>query len=144
MRRRTWTVIPVALQGAGLHLLEAEREGTFHGSAFHGLAGQIEGTGSRRAVIVDVDHGYAAHADFIERSLAAGGVAIDVSGVSLLDQVVIQIGVLQGLTNGAGPHFDIGSAGARFDERNHADTGNAGFMRHCFSPDSMRRAGCSP
>ncbi|MNP15760.1 hypothetical protein D3C76_1081300 [compost metagenome] len=128
------TVIPVAFQGARLHLLEAEGQGALDGTALDSLASQEQGAGAGGAIVVDVDDRDTAHTHFVQGSLTAGGVAIDVAGVSLLYQVVVQTGIFQGQANGLGAHFDIGAAGARLDELDHADAGNIGFLRHlCFS-----------
>ncbi|MCY1290654.1 hypothetical protein D9M70_398090 [compost metagenome] len=124
------TVVPVALQRARLHLLEAQGDGALDGAAFDGLARQEQGAGAGGAVVVDVDYRNAGHADFVEGGLAAGGVTVDVADVSLLHEVVVQAGILQRQTGSFGAHLDVGAAGARLDEGDHADTGNVGFLRH--------------
>ncbi|MCY1433985.1 hypothetical protein D9M71_500290 [compost metagenome] len=124
------TVVPVALQRARLHLLEAQGDGALDGAAFDGLARQEQGAGAGGAVVVDVEDRDAAHADFVQSSLAAGGVTVDVTDIGLLDQLVVQAGVLQRQAGGFGAHLDVGAAGARLDEGDHADTGNVGFLRH--------------
>ncbi|MCY1449554.1 hypothetical protein D9M71_663000 [compost metagenome] len=137
VRGGTGAIFPVAFQGAGLHLLETEGQGTFDCPAFHGLTRQEQGAGTGGAVVVDVDHRDAAHAHFIERGLAAGGIAIHVAGIGLLYQFVVNACVLQRQANRLGTHFDVSTAGTRLDERNHADADNVRFLRHCFSPDSV-------
>ncbi|MNE41289.1 hypothetical protein D3C80_1353510 [compost metagenome] len=137
MGGRTRSVIPVAFEGTRLHLLKTERKRALHRTAFHRLAGQIQRAGARGAVIVDVNDRYPAQADVIQRRLATGGVAVHITGIRLLDQAIVQVCILQCLTNGAGTHLDVGPAGARFDKRNHANTGNVGFVRHCCSPESL-------
>ncbi|MNN29732.1 hypothetical protein D3C81_1433490 [compost metagenome] len=130
VRGGTRAIIPGAFKGTGLHLFETERQGTLDRTTFHGLARQEQGAGAGGAVVVDVDHRDAAHAHFVECGLATGGVTVDVAGIGLLNQVVIQAGILQGQANGLGAHLDVGAAGARLDERDHADAGNVRFLRH--------------
>ncbi|MNT06206.1 hypothetical protein D3C72_1408620 [compost metagenome] len=117
-------------QGAGLHLLEAQGQGALHRPAFHGLASQVQGSGTRGAVVVDVHYRYAAHAHFVECRLAAGGIAIDISDISLLNQVIVQSCVFQCLASGFSAHFDIRPTGPRLQERDHTNPGNVRFVRH--------------
>ncbi|MNL17264.1 hypothetical protein D3C87_1383480 [compost metagenome] len=132
-------VVPVAFQGAGLHLLETERQRAVDRTAFHSLAREEQCARASGAVVVDVDYRDAAHAHFIKSGLAAGGVAVDVTGIGLLNQFVIQTRILQGQANRLGAHFDVSATGARLDERDHADAGNVRFLRHCCSPDSVKK-----
>ncbi|MCY1545622.1 hypothetical protein D9M68_815730 [compost metagenome] len=64
--------------------------------------------------------------------MATGGVAVDVAGISLLHQFVVDTGVLQRQANGFGTHLDVGTALTGLGELNHADTGDVGFLRHLF------------
>ncbi|MCY1404817.1 hypothetical protein D9M71_200390 [compost metagenome] len=127
---RARTVFPLVLQSTRLHLLEAQGDGALDGAAFHGLASQVQSAGAGGAVVVDVDHRNAGHADFVQGRLAAGGVAVDVADVSLLDQVIVQAGILQSQTGSFSAHLDVGAAGPRLDEGDHANTGNVRFLRH--------------
>ncbi|MNG29929.1 hypothetical protein D3C84_1154400 [compost metagenome] len=74
----------MVFQGTGLHLLEAQGQGAFHRTAFHGLARQEQGAGTGRAVVVDVDDRDTAQADFVQGRLARSGVAIHVTDIGLL------------------------------------------------------------
>ncbi|MCY1297392.1 hypothetical protein D9M70_468300 [compost metagenome] len=134
-------VEPMGLQRAGLHLLEAEGQGAIHRAALHRLASQIERTGAAAAVVVDVDHRNAGEPHFIERRLAAGGVAVDVPGIGLLNLAVVQAGILQRQADGLRAHFDIGTALAGLGKRNHADTGDIDFLRHHFLQGQLTSSG---
>ncbi|MNM76238.1 hypothetical protein D3C81_880560 [compost metagenome] len=123
-------IIEHRTQGAGLHLLEAQGQGAFHGTALHCLASQEQRGGAGGAVVVDVDHRHTAHADFVECRLAAGGITVHVTDIGLLDQVVVQAGVLQRQTGGFSAHLDVRATGARLEKRDHANPGNIRFLRH--------------
>ncbi|MNV05203.1 hypothetical protein D3C71_955300 [compost metagenome] len=130
---RAGTVIPMRSQRAGLHLLEAQRQGALDLTAGHGGAGQIQGSRTGGAVVVDVDHRNTGQADLVQGGLATGGIAEHVAGEGHLDLVVANTGVLQRKAQGLCAHFGVGRAGARLAERNHADAGNDNFVAHVFA-----------
>ncbi|MNR20962.1 hypothetical protein D3C85_1378360 [compost metagenome] len=94
-------------QGTWLHLLETQGQSAFDRPAFHCLASQVQGRGASGTVVVDVHHRHTTHAHFIERRLTAGRVAIDISDISLLYQMVVQACVFQGLASRFSAHLDI-------------------------------------
>ncbi|MCY1459495.1 hypothetical protein D9M71_769770 [compost metagenome] len=59
------TISPEILQGTRLHLLEAKSQGAIDSTAFHRLARHEQRSRAAGAVVVDVDHRDAGHADFI-------------------------------------------------------------------------------
>ncbi|MDT4838661.1 hypothetical protein FQZ97_724230 [compost metagenome] len=126
----TRTVIPVGFQGAGLHLLEAQRQGAIDLAALHGGTGQVQGSGAGGAVVVDVDYRDTGAAHFVESGLAAGGVTVYVAGERHLYLVVAQAGILQRQAHGFGAHVGVARAGARLGEGDHADAGNDNFLAH--------------
>ncbi|MCY1417217.1 hypothetical protein D9M71_327450 [compost metagenome] len=126
------TVGPVRLQGARLHLLEAEGQGAIDDTCLYSLARQVQRSRAAAAVVVDVDHRDPGQADFVQRRLAAGGVAIYVARVGLLHELVVDAGILQRQADRLGTHLDVGTALAGLGERDHADAGNVGFLRHHF------------
>ncbi|MNG83539.1 hypothetical protein D3C79_422640 [compost metagenome] len=136
VRGGTRAVIPDTLQRPGLHLLEAKGQGTVHRPALHRLTCQEQGTGAGGTVVVDVDQRDTAHADFIQRCLATGGITVDITGVGLLDEGVIQASVFQGQAHRLRTHLNIGTAGAWLDERNHTNADNVRFLRHYSAPES--------
>ncbi|MNT21460.1 hypothetical protein D3C72_1568000 [compost metagenome] len=131
-RARGRAVVPVGLQRAGLHLLEAERQHAVGIAQRHGLAGEVQRGGTRRAVVVDVDDGNAGEAHLVQRGLAAGGVAVDVPRVSLLDQLVADAGVGQRAAHGFGAHVGVAGARAGLCERDHAHAADDDFLAHVF------------
>ena len=60
-----------------------------------GLAGEEEGRRPRRAVVVDVEHRNTGQAHPVNGSLSGGGVAIDVTGVDLLNIGIGQARVVE-------------------------------------------------
>ncbi|MNE41958.1 hypothetical protein D3C80_1360610 [compost metagenome] len=124
------TISPEILQRTRLHLLEAKGQGAIDSAAFHRLARHEQRGRAAGAVVVDVDHRNAGHADFIQRRLAAGGVAIDITGIGLLHQLITDTGILQRLAHSLGAHLDVAGAGTGLGELDHADTGNIGFLGH--------------
>ena len=65
----------LAAERSLLHLFETEREGAVGAPAADKLEGEVEGRGSRRAVVVDVVDGDAGHAGLVEGPLPACRVA---------------------------------------------------------------------
>ncbi|MNN04654.1 hypothetical protein D3C81_1173840 [compost metagenome] len=126
----TRTIIPMRLQCAGLHLLEAQRQGAIDLAALHGGTGQVQGSGAGGAVVVDVDHRDTGAAHFVQGSLAAGGVTVDIAGEGHLYLVVAQTGIFQRQAHGFGAHVGVARARARFGEGDHADPGNDDFLAH--------------
>ncbi|MNH31863.1 hypothetical protein D3C79_922650 [compost metagenome] len=118
------------LQRTGLHLFEADCQYAIGRTGFDGLARQIKRGGAARAVVIDVDHRNAGHAHFVKHGLATGGVAIGITGVSLLNQRVIDRRIGQGTAHRFGAHLHVGRACARLAERDHADAGNQYFFAH--------------
>ncbi|MNZ75395.1 hypothetical protein D3C78_938700 [compost metagenome] len=130
---------PHGLQRTRVHLLEAEGQGAVHGAALHGLAGQEQGGGAGGAVVVDVDHRDAGHADAVHGLLAAGRIAIDVTGVSLLDIGKLQAGIGQRQADRLLAHHVVGLAGARLGELDHADASDEYLVAHFISPGEFGR-----
>ncbi|KAH9407396.1 hypothetical protein TYRP_012213, partial [Tyrophagus putrescentiae] len=116
--------VPVlGAQRPSLHLLEAHRQDAV-------IAARLQGAGcggQRRrpsgAVVVDVDNGNAGHAEGVERSLATGGVAEDVTGGGKLHTAVLEVGVSQGSLHCHLNQIGVvdGQVEARSGEGRHAD-----------------------
>ncbi|MNT21900.1 hypothetical protein D3C72_1572570 [compost metagenome] len=130
---RLRTVFPLALKGAGLHLFETQRQRTLDRPAFHRLTGQIQGARAGGAIVVDVNHRNTAQTDFIQRRLARGGVTVHITDIGLLHQPIVQSRIAERPARGFGPHLNVGTTGARFQERDHANTGYVRFLRHTHS-----------
>ncbi|MNZ88041.1 hypothetical protein D3C78_1069230 [compost metagenome] len=117
-------------EGARAHLLETQCQGAFRRTAAHGLVGQEQGAGTGGAVVVDVDHRDARHADFVERALAGSGVTVDVAHIGLLDLVVLHTGIGQRGAQGGSRHLGIGRIGAWLDEGDHANPDHIDVATH--------------
>ncbi|MNZ54569.1 hypothetical protein D3C78_724720 [compost metagenome] len=129
----------VGLGRAGLHLLEADRQGALDLTALYRGARQIEGTGTGGAGIVDVEHRNGGAADTVQGSLAAGGVAVDVAGKRHLHLVVVQSGILQRQAHGVAAHLDVAGARSRLGEGDHADAGYYYLVAHAGLQTCLKR-----
>ena len=124
---------PVGEDGAeraGLHLLEAERQHAVERAGLDRLPRQEQRGRAGRAIVVDVDDRDAGHADLVERALAAGGVAVDIADIGLLDHVVADAGIREREPGRFRAHHRVGRVGARLDEGDHADAGNIDARCH--------------
>ena len=86
-------VLELGLDGSGGHLLEAQGQHALGGTAFDRLARQEQRRRAGGAIVVDVDDGDATHAHRVERPLAAGGIAIHIAHIGLLDHGVFDAGI---------------------------------------------------
>ena len=84
---RRLAIFPGGTQRTGLHLFEAKCQGTLNGTTGDCLSRQEYGSGTRRAVVVDVDHRNAGHKRIIKRMLSAGGVTVDIAAIGLFYQL---------------------------------------------------------
>ena len=123
-------VVEGIVERAGEHLLETEGEGAVDDARGHGLTCEVERGGAGRAVVVDVEDRDAGHADFVERALAAGRVAVDVAHVGVLDRVVGEAGIGQREVRGAPGHGGVGFVGTGLDKGDHADAGDEDWIGH--------------
>ena len=122
------TVVEEALEAAGHHLLEADDHDAVGGARGdqlprHGQAGAAGG-----AVVVDVVDGDLGHAELVEDALAAGAVAVAVAGNALVDVVVVDLGVEQGLDAGLKAELRVVDLAAGLDELGHAHAGDVGGL----------------
>lgn len=115
-------VVEEGLERTGHHLLEADDEDAVGGArgdkgAAHGETGAAGG-----AVVVDVVDGHLGHAELVEDALAAGRVAVAVAGDTLVDVVVVDLGVKHGLDTGLEAELSVVNIAAGLDELGHAHT----------------------
>ena len=71
---------------------------------------------ARRAIIIDIVNRDLGHAKLIEYALTAGTIAIAVACDSLVDVVVVDLGVQEGFDAGFETEFGVIDLAARFDE----------------------------
>ncbi|MNJ51989.1 hypothetical protein D3C77_473050 [compost metagenome] len=120
----------MGLQRAGLHLFEAQRQHAIGLTALHRRAGQVQGSGTRGAIVVDVDHWDRCTPNFVESCLATGGVAIDVTAKRHLHLVVGNACIFQRQPDRLSAHLRVAGACTRLGKGNHADPGNNDFFIH--------------
>jgi hypothetical protein len=94
--RRITSIIPEALERPRHHLLEPHNHNTIRTSMGDNIAGQMQTSGARTAVVVHVINWDLGHAELVKDSLATGGVAVAVACDALVDIVVVDLGVKQG------------------------------------------------
>ncbi|MNE59660.1 hypothetical protein D3C80_1547700 [compost metagenome] len=128
--QRARTVGEGAGDGTGDHLLEADGQHDIDHAAGNRLVRQVQRGGAAGAIVVDVQHRNAGHADVVQHALAAGGVTEDIARIGLLDRLVANTSVGQGDTNGLLAHGHVGIVLARLDERDHANPGDDDFLTH--------------
>jgi hypothetical protein len=131
-----------------LHLLEAEGEDAVGDAALDELLGHEQRRRARRAVVVDVVHGDAGHAERVDGALAARRVAVAVADRRLLDRVVWDARVGERLLAGLLRHVRVVPAlGAGLLELGHADSDDEYLASHVLSswlPESGRRTLARP
>ena len=84
------------LEGAGEHFFKSYDHHAVCRAVRHGFARHVEACGAGTAVVVDIVYRDGGHAKLVENALAAGGVAIAVASYSLVDFVVVDLGVKEG------------------------------------------------
>ena len=90
---RVLSILEVTLQTASGHLLEAHDEDCIgHAACNHGAA-EMQTRGASRAVVVNVVDRDLCHAELVEDSLSAGGVAIAVACNASVDVIVVRLSV---------------------------------------------------
>jgi hypothetical protein len=93
---RLAVAVAVEVQGAALHLLEAERQDAVREAAADRAGGEVERGRAGGAVVVHVRDRESGHAELVHGALASGRLAVDVPDVRLLDLVEVDAGIGQG------------------------------------------------
>lgn len=121
-RRARWVlpIIKKRLQTTRHHLFEPHNHHAVGGAAGDILATNGETGGPRRAVVVDIDNGDLGHAKLVKDALAAGRVAVAVAGDALLDVVVGDVCVEEGLDACFEAELGVVDLAAGLDELGHA------------------------
>lgn len=118
--RRILAVLPEALQAAGKHLLEADDEHAVGAAVRDHVATHEQASAARRAVVVDVVHGDARHAELVEDALPAGRVAVAVARHGLVNLVVVDVRVEHRFYARFEAELRVVDFAARLDELRHA------------------------
>lgn len=117
---RVAPIIPETLQTSRHHLLKAHHKDTIRTTMTYNISRQMKTRRASRAIIVDVVNGDLCHAELIEYSLAAGGIAVAVASYTLVYVVVVDLRVKHGLDARLKTEFGVINFSARFDELGHA------------------------
>ncbi len=114
-----------------LHLLEADGEDAVGQAPFDELPGHEERRRARRAVVVDVVDGDAGESELVDGPLAAGRLPVDVPNAGLLDGLVGDHRVLEGLRDGLLHHVGVVPlAGLGLLELRHANADDEHAASH--------------
>ncbi|MCY1524246.1 hypothetical protein D9M68_591730 [compost metagenome] len=112
------------------HLFEAQRERALDLLPLHGLDRQGEGRRAAGAVVVHVEDRDAADGHPVERRLPRATVAVDVAAEGLLDQCVVDAGVLERRACSLFAHDVVAFRLTRLAEGHHAHPGDNDFGTH--------------
>ena len=104
---RIFSVFIERLQTSRKHLLKAHNHHAVCHSMLDHVPRHMQACRAGGAVIVDIVDWDLRHAELIEYPLAAGRVAIAVAGDSLVDIVVVDLGVQEGLDAGFKPELGV-------------------------------------
>ena len=114
-------------------MLEPDSKGAIDNAGFNGLPRQEQGGGAGGAVVVDIDNRNAGHPDFIQNTLSAGAVAVDIARIGLLDLVIFDARIFQRHVDRLGAHDRIILILSRLYKGRHADARNDYFLTHDMS-----------
>jgi hypothetical protein len=117
---RVAPIIPETLQTSWHHLLKAHHKDTIRTTMTYDISRQMKTGRASRTVIVDIVNRDLCHAELIEYSLAAGGIAVAVASYTLVYVVVVDLRIQHGLDARLKTELGVINFSARFDELGHA------------------------
>lgn len=126
---RVLAVVPERLERSWVHLLESNNHHAVSSSVRDDITGEVKTGGAGRAVVVDVVDWDLGHAELVENALAAGGVAVAVAGDTLVDVVVVDLGVEKGLDSSLEAELGVVDLSARLNKLGHADAEDVDWLR---------------
>jgi hypothetical protein len=118
---RVRPVLEEGLQRSRKHLLEADDHDTIGRTVADHISRHKQTSGTSRAVVVHVINGDLGHAELVEHALTAGGITVAVACYALLDIVVVDLCVQQGLNTGFETKFGVVYFSTGLDELGHAN-----------------------
>ena len=92
------------------------------------VAAHIQTSRASRAVVVYVVDGDLGHAELVEHTLAAGGVAIAVAGDTLINVVVVDLSIQHSLDTGLETELSVVDLAAGLDELGHAHAEHVAWL----------------
>jgi hypothetical protein len=129
------SVIPETLQATWVHLLETHNQNTVSASMADNISCQVQSSGTSTAVIVDVVNWDLGHAKLVEDSLTASGIAVAVACDTLVDIVVVDLGVEHGLDTSFETELSVVDLASGLDELGHAHAEDVAWLialdNHC-------------
>ncbi|MDT4831119.1 hypothetical protein FQZ97_646140 [compost metagenome] len=115
---------------ADRHALVTQDQDAFGLVAQHRVARQLQGAAARGAAIAEVEDRYAGQANLGEYLLAAARLAIHTGGEYLIDQVVVDAGIIQRRPNRPTCQRSGTIASAERNERRHPHPRDQHAIRH--------------
>ncbi|MNF71365.1 hypothetical protein D3C84_533130 [compost metagenome] len=112
------------------HLFESKRQGAFDLLPPDSLYRQGKRRGATGAVVVDVENRDAADVYPVERGLSCAAIPIDIAAKGLLDQRIVDAGILERRPCGLFTHDIVALRLTRFAERHHAYSGDNNIGTH--------------
>ena len=99
------------------------------GAVRHHVAAHVQTSRASRAVVVHVVDGDLGHAELVEHTLAAGGVAIAVASDTLVNIVVVDLGIEHSLDTSLETELSVVDLAAGLDELGHAHAEHVAWLR---------------
>ena len=114
------------LEAPGEHLLKPNHHHTVRNSVRHRIPSHMQTRRPSRAIVIYIVDGNLRHAELVEYSLAAGTVAVAVTGNALVNVIIVDLGVEERLDAGFEAEFGVVDLAAGFDEFGHTHAENVG------------------
>lgn len=92
------------------------------------IPGEVQACRASRAVVINIINWDLGHAELVEHSLPAGGVSVAIAGDSLVDIIVGDLGVQQGLNTSFEAEFCVIDLSSRLDEFGHAHAEDVAWL----------------
>ena len=108
-------------QATSFHLLETYDHDCIRHAALHHAPRKVQARASGAAVVVDIVDGYSRHAKLVEDTLTAGTIAIAVACNSLVNVVIVDVCVHQGLDTSFVSELCVVDFATRLEELGHAN-----------------------
>jgi hypothetical protein len=93
------SVVEESLERASEHLFKTESETDVSLSSLDSLVGEVKGSTSSGAVVVDIDDGNSSHANLVNCTLSTSRVSINISTVSGLHLRVLDVRISHGTSD---------------------------------------------
>jgi hypothetical protein len=122
----------MALEGTGHHLLKSNNHDTICASMGDNVACQMQTSGTSTAVVVDIVNWDLGHAELVEDSLTAGGVAVAVAGDALINIVVADVRIEESFDTSFKSELGVIDFASWLDKLGHANAEDCGRSQQYF------------